>query len=239
MKHLYKMIAIIASYAALAVTIVILIVSLINTTVTNTKTAYEFNAQNEMLQEELNDTKKELAEIKSELSQAKSELSQAKSELSTTKSELSTTKSTLNRVEANLTTQKNLAESYKSQAEYWKDKYNASNSDNDTYTYSFNNVNDLLSAIKTNPYEYNNKEVQVEGTLAKCDAILALVDINEPLDSRGVMLRSQLKNNPNINIKIPDDLLYTIANHNDYMQISGTVKIANGEIYLNNCTYTP
>lgn len=105
-------------------------------------------------------------------------------------------------------------------------------------SYSFNTVADLLAAIKADPYKYANKEVQVKGTLAKCEDILALVDISEPLSSYyGVELRYQVKNNPSINIKITDDILYSVAEHNDHLQITGTVKISNGEIYLDNCTY--
>lgn len=114
------------------------------------------------------------------------------------------------------------------------------------YPCTFETVKDLLSAIKKNPYEYSNMEVLVKGTLCKCeedgnlDAILALVDTREPLpDFNGVELRYQIKNSPSINIRITDDILYSIAEHNDYMQVSGIVKISNGEVYLDNCTYTP
>ena len=125
----------------------------------------------------------------------------------------------------------------------YKDGYDAGinnsvPSQNEELSLSFETVSDLLNAIKNDPYTYANKTIQVKGTLAKCDPILALVEINEPLDSYyGVELRYQIKNNPSIDIKITDDILYTVAEHNDYLQISGVVKIVNGEIYLDNCTY--
>ena len=111
--------------------------------------------------------------------------------------------------------------------------------------YSFSTVANLLAAIKANPYKYANQEIQVKGTLCKCEgsgnvsSILALVDTAEPPPTFGVALRYEVEHSPNINIKITDDILYSVAEHNDYLQITGTVKISNGEIYLDNCTYTP
>jgi hypothetical protein len=110
---------------------------------------------------------------------------------------------------------------------------------------SFETVKDLLDALNKNPDKYNHKEVYVKGTLCKCEedggysAILALVDINEPLPSyNGVELRYQIKNNPSINIKITDDTLYSLAKHNEYMMVGGFVRISDGKLYLDDCIYT-
>lgn len=117
-------------------------------------------------------------------------------------------------------------------------------SENPEQQFSFKTVQDLLAAIKKSPYKYIDKRVFVKGTLCKCEksghlsAILALVDTNEPLPAyNGAELRYQLNINPSINITMVNDVSYTVIEHNDYLRISGIVKISNGEIYLDRCTY--
>lgn len=108
--------------------------------------------------------------------------------------------------------------------------------------FAFNTVADLRKAIKYDPYKYYDAEIQVKGTLCKSDGgeITALVDLTEPLptDRYGVEFRYEVRNNPNIDIVIADEVLYTVAENGDYMTVCGVVKIVNGEIYLDNCEYS-
>ena len=105
----------------------------------------------------------------------------------------------------------------------------------------FGTVSDLLSAIKHDPYHYIDKEIQVKGTLCKfeSDNIAVLFDLSEALDVKdGVALRYAARKGPNIEITIPDEIMNTVIESGDYIAVTGAVKISDGEIYLDNCTYT-
>ena len=108
--------------------------------------------------------------------------------------------------------------------------------------YTFNTVADLKESIKHDPYKYYNAKVQVKGTLCKSNGgeITALVDLSEPLstDYYGVEFRYEVRNNPNIDIVITDEVLYAAAENGDYINVCGIVKINSGEIYLDNCKYS-
>ena len=105
----------------------------------------------------------------------------------------------------------------------------------------FGTVADLLSAIKHDPYNYIGKEIQVYGTLCKFDSDTLLFDRQPTSDSSkntGVAFRYEAQNSPNIEIIIPDKVLYTVIEDGDYIAVSGTVKISDDKIYLDNCTYS-
>ena len=105
----------------------------------------------------------------------------------------------------------------------------------------FETVSDLLSAIKHDPYNYIDKEVQVKGTLCKFegDIITALVEVPDPLAVKnGVVFRYEAIKSPKINIIISDEIMYTVIESGDYITACGIVRISNGELYLDNCTYT-
>ena len=109
--------------------------------------------------------------------------------------------------------------------------------------YSFNTVADLLEAIKYDPYKYADKEIQVKGTFLKRerDNISALVDLSttytDDSDLSEFLIGYHYRNDPSIDVMITDDLLNTVAECWDYMTVSGIVRITNGNIYLDNCTY--
>ena len=125
---------------------------------------------------------------------------------------------------------------YQEEIELWKAKYLGANSTTESNV--FESVNSLLYAIRTNPSDYTNKKVTVIGTICKSDSILALVDLNEiPSKSSGVAFRYEVRNNPNIDIEIADDLQYTVSKTGDYVKLTGTVIISNDSISLINCTY--
>lgn len=108
----------------------------------------------------------------------------------------------------------------------------------------FNSISDLLKSIKYDPYKYANKEVQVKGTLIKQEEenILALVELSvvhtdvSVLD--GYIGRYHYRNDPCIDIIITDELLYTVSESGDYLTVCGIVRISDGEIYLDGCSYT-
>lgn len=105
----------------------------------------------------------------------------------------------------------------------------------------FGTVSDLLAAIKHDPYHYMDKEVEVQGTLCKFGSETLLFDrplTSSSASSSGVAFRYEAENSPNIEITISDETWYTVAESGDYFTVSGTVKISDGKIHLDNCTYT-
>ena len=107
----------------------------------------------------------------------------------------------------------------------------------------FGTVSDLLTAIKHDPYNFIDKEIQVKGTLCKFESETLLFDyLNTSVHPDGGIdryeFRSAARTNPNIGIIIPDEIMYTVVESGDYITASGTVKISDGKIYLDNCTYT-
>lgn len=118
-----------------------------------------------------------------------------------------------------------------------------SNEKNKESTTYFGTVSELLSAIKHDPYNYIDKEIQVKGTFCKFESDKSALLFDRSLTSdgdpsSGVSFRYEARRSPNIDIKISDDILYTVAEDGDYITVSGTVKISDGKIYLDNCTYT-
>lgn len=110
----------------------------------------------------------------------------------------------------------------------------SSTSTNQTY------VQDLNLAIKKTPTEYNGKEVTVKGY---CFTRLDGHDVKYLADVCVVGAGNRYKfdkdgNKSRIKILITDEVLLTVLDHGDYIELTGTVTISNGEIYLDDCTYT-
>lgn len=101
----------------------------------------------------------------------------------------------------------------------------------------FEKVSDLLKAIKYDPYNYLDKEIQVRGTVCKFESETILFDYKDYSVTSGVEFRSIALASVHISIVIPDDILYTVLDSGDYITVSGVVKISDGTIYLSNCTY--
>lgn len=144
-----------------------------------------------------------------------------------------------------LSKQQQLTAQYQADAEQWKQKLLAYDAENITYSDSFNSVYDLLMAIKENPNEYNKKTVKLMGTAIKYDGGTFLIDrsdseaITPKLSSAKILLLKGKKNEAKqlIEISVKDDLLYTVLETGDYIKIYGTIKISNGNIILDSCTY--
>ena len=107
------------------------------------------------------------------------------------------------------------------------------NKDDDPFT--FESVDELKIAIKKEPKYYNNKQVTVKGTAIAYEDCILLVDFNGT--DFGAMERYESKKN-SVVIIIPDDVLYSVLETGDYIEVNGTVAISDGKTYLDNCDYT-
>ena len=103
---------------------------------------------------------------------------------------------------------------------------------NPTTTDTFANTEELLNAIKHNPSHYNGKVIAVEGIVEKREYEITLWKYKE---SAFKYDRAQA---PSIIIIISDPLQQSVLGWGDYIKLQGTVTISNGEVYLDNCTYT-
>lgn len=225
MKHLYKRIIMIASYAVLGVAVIALTVTLILTINSNTKTVDELNSKNEQLQEELIQTETKRDSLASQLE--------------STKASLETQKKLVSKYQA-------AASEYQSEVESLKNKLISSDPDNITYSDSFDTVDELMVAIKKHPTEYVGKQVKVVGTILKDEegGSVTLSDVH--LDYEDIinaerynfLVHYYSRNYPSIATIIADDVQYTVLETGDYVKMYGTVTISNGEIYLSNCEYS-
>lgn len=133
--------------------------------------------------------------------------------------------------------------------EQWSNLILLSDPSGVTYSYYFETVEDLLTAIKHNPNKYNNARVKVIGTIYKDSDETLLVDFtmtstNIPSVSSnssgllaGVEFRRTLRSSKNqINIIITNDAQYSVAEIGDYVKIYGTVKLDRNNIYIS-CEY--
>ena len=103
---------------------------------------------------------------------------------------------------------------------------------NDPYT--FENIADLLTAIKKNLDQYENMQVSVKGFVLEIDEHITLTDV--PGDG-GVKHRHDANNSAKITIIMINEKKMTVLDEGDHVRISGTVKISDTEIYLDSCDY--
>lgn len=181
-----------------------------------------------VLQHKMKNTEAELKYTEAKLKNANTSLANTESKLNHTRSEL--TKAL-------------------SDATYWKNKYMATDSSNVTYSYDFSSVNALLSAIKNNPTAYNNKQVKVFGMIFAYEHAtfnrkeIALIDYKGEELSYGSGVQTRFFKNQKteakeaIEVTLSSDLQYTVSETGDYVNLYGTVRITNGEIYLDKCQY--
>jgi hypothetical protein len=170
------------------------------------------------------------------------ELKNTEAKLKNANNSLANTESKLNHTRSELT--KALSD-----ATYWKNKYMATDFSNVTYSYDFSSVNALLSAIKNNPTAYNNKQVKVFGMIFAYEHAtfnrkeIALIDYKGEELSYGSGVQTRFFKNQKIEAKeaievtLSSDLQYTVSETGDYVNLYGTVRITNGEIYLDKCQY--
>ena len=180
--------------------------------------------------------------LESELKSTESKLKRKESDLSIAYAKISDNNRLLQNKESELKTAK-------SDIEYWKNKYMATDPANVTYSYEFSSVNALLTAIKNNPEAYHNKQIKVFGMIFTYDTenynrkAIALIDYKGEVLSYDSGFKARFFKNDKIEAKeaieatLSSDLQYTVAETGDYVNLYGTVKIINGEIYLDKCQY--
>lgn len=126
-------------------------------------------------------------------------------------------------------------QSTKSQVEKYKrelDAYTPKTTD------SFDSAEELINAIKHNPKFYNGKVVSVRGSIGNLSDSLILGNTGYWEGMGKTSFNSNLKRKPYIAVVISDDIQQSVVETGDRVRINGTVTIANGEIYLDNCEYT-
>lgn len=125
-----------------------------------------------------------------------------------------------------------------------KDDADNDNADNVKVPFSFDTVNDLITAVKSNPSTYANKKITVKGTILKKNDHTAVCDLSDVSGlssslefdvSEYAIYRKYKENNFCIDIVFYDDLSYSVATTGDYVELGGTVKVSNGKIILDNC----
>ena len=133
----------------------------------------------------------------------------------------------LNEAEYELYNTKKQMEKYKKEL----DAYNPTTTD------TFANTQELMNAIKHNPSHYNGKVVLVEGFVEKTeDKIILGLNDGSGAGRYGIVL--SIRKNPNFRIIVTNQLQQSVLGDGDRIKLQGTVTISNGEVYLDNCTYT-
>lgn len=180
--------------------------------------------------------------LESELKSTESKLKRKESDLNIAYAKISDNNRLLQNKEDELKTAK-------SDIEYWKNKYMATDPANVTYSYEFTSVNALLTAIKNAPEAYHNKQAKVFGMILTYESLtfdrkeIALIDNKgESLPDTDdfaarYLYRKKAEAKEAIDVILSSDLQYTVAETGDYVNLYGIVKITNGEVYLDKCQY--
>lgn len=223
-----KKVMMIVSYAILIIAIIVLISLYISGTQT-----IKFQSSN------MEKLEKEKIALEDELKQTKYNLATKSTQLNNTKQSLANRESELASANANVKT-------LTADVEYWKTKYLAYDPDNVTYLYTFDSVNSLLAAIKSNPEAYHKKNIKISGMMFAYNSLLTkrigLIDHKgenlkniSDFDTRK-FFDNKVEAKEGIEVELSSDLQYTVA-ETEYVNMYGTVNIANGKISLINCEY--
>lgn len=104
-------------------------------------------------------------------------------------------------------------------------------------TNEFDTVAALKSAIKKDP-SLEEQQVTVKGSIAKSDDGIILTDyIGDSWAGFDVKFQVEAKRHTNITIIISEDKKVMLLDSGDYVEIIGTVKISDVDIYLDECDY--
>ena len=127
--------------------------------------------------------------------------------------------------------------------ESWDEELLKSDPEDAEYEYAFDNVTDLLSAIKHEPDKYNNSKIKVVGTINKYYDSISLVDfvatswtVPEKYES-DYNLNVQLDSRDYISIIITNDAQYAVLEQADYVKVYGTVRLTRDAMYIDDCEY--
>lgn len=99
-------------------------------------------------------------------------------------------------------------------------------------------VTDFKRNLKKNPHQYIDTQVTLKGTVIQYDTKIYLIDCADNEIGQGVSWRYEIKKNEYITAFIPDEVKLAVLEDGDYIEISGVLKMADGEFYLDNCDYT-
>lgn len=120
----------------------------------------------------------------------------------------------------------------------------ASNSESSSVE-KYEPIKELLLAIKKNPTEYNNKEVTIKGTFLEENGETVLLDYHQKkaVDSDeitgsvrfGVEERHQARQKTKITVVLKKEVSSYVIDSWDYIEVTGTVKITEAGIYLDDC----
>ena len=113
----------------------------------------------------------------------------------------------------------------------------ASNSESSSVE-KYEPITELLLAIKKNPTEYNNKEVTINGTFLEENGETVLLDYHQSAGSNlqfGVEERYQARNKTKIAVVLKKEVSSYVIDSWDYIEVTGTVKITEAGIYLDDC----
>lgn len=98
---------------------------------------------------------------------------------------------------------------------------------------SFDTVEEFKIAVKKDPKLYKDKQVAVKGYANERNPIHKEVWLYDELLADDELYDGRVR----IKVDITDSVLLDVVEDGDYIEIYGTVKISDGEIYLGNCTY--
>jgi hypothetical protein len=192
-----------------------------------------------------------ISQLENDIAALREELMAAENKITQKDNDLKTVKASLQNKEADLSYVRNELASANSEIAYWKKKAESSGSGGTTSSYEFSSVNALLKAIKNNPTAYSNKQVCVYGMIIAYtwndEKNIALIDykgedISFPDGNYGGykalrLVDDKIEAKEAIDAIFSNDLQYTVAETGDYVNLYGTVRVANGEIYLDECQY--
>ena len=223
-----KKVMMIASYAILIIAIIVLISLYISGAQT-----IKFQSSN-------------MEKLEKEKIALEDELKQTKYNLATKSTQLNNTKQSLANRESELASANAKVKTLTADVEYWKTKYLAYDPDNVTYLYTFDSVGSLLAAIKSNPEAYHKKQIKISGMMFVYKGIVTkyvgLIDYkgesfkNMSDSNTRIFFKNKVEAKEGIAVELSSDLQYTVA-ETGYVNMYGTVNIANGEITLINCEY--
>ena len=199
----------------------------------------------------INKLESDNSSLQSELNSKESALDTVRTNLINKESELEDTQAELETALANLQDQINSTLYWMESSTYWMNLFINSDPEDVTYSYSFNSVNELLTAVKDRPWAYNNMQVKVLGTLYNeyfdvCDPYLVDYENGESFPDNiisgelatYIWMKKKKDANQLIDIILASDTQFTVAESGDSVKMYGTVVISNGEIYLDNCKYS-
>lgn len=125
---------------------------------------------------------------------------------------------------------------YQDESIFWKTKYLKAGTT--TASYHFLTVDDLISAVSNDVSKYKNIRVAVIGTYANFADTPYLFDQNNNSFSYSISNLYDISKGvyPSVILSFVNSANLTLTN-GDYIKISGTIKIIDGDISLASCTY--